>query len=242
MEHAFVQSMTRALCAGGVLVYIIPQRRLEVSARFLASHYASLAAYRFPDPEFAAFRQIVLFGAKKPHAKNDPAMVHRLAEWGANEHLEPLPDAPGPWDPLYRLPAVPRAPLLFAGLIFDPVEAAAEARRAGAWAAQPLAERLWPAQARATKPLLPLRRGHLAQLIAAGFLNNVVLRHGGRRVLVKGRVRKELVTIVDDDEQTIEREYLRTSLTMLDLDSGEIERIHSGTAPAGEDDASRRAA
>ena len=46
LEHAFLTSLTRALTPGGVLVFIIPQRRLVVSARYLANHYRSFAAWR----------------------------------------------------------------------------------------------------------------------------------------------------------------------------------------------------
>src|SRR5687768_3046773 len=60
LEHAFLTSLTRALCPGGVLVYLVPLPRLSVSARYLASHYAGLRAWRFPDPEYTAFRQVVL--------------------------------------------------------------------------------------------------------------------------------------------------------------------------------------
>src|SRR5207245_11632978 len=52
LEHAFLTSMTRVLPPGGLLVFIIPQRRLDISARYLASYYTRLACYRFPDPEF----------------------------------------------------------------------------------------------------------------------------------------------------------------------------------------------
>ena len=34
---------------------------------------------------------------------------------------------------------------------------------------------------------MPLRRGHIAMLVAAGFLNNLVLEGDGRRILVKGQ-------------------------------------------------------
>lgn len=38
-----------------------------------------------------------------------------------------------------------------------------------------LIERFWPAGERAVRPPMPLRRGYLAVLIAAGFLNNILL-------------------------------------------------------------------
>ncbi len=40
---------------------------------------------------------------------------------------------------------------------------------------------------------MPLRRGHLAMLVAAGFLDNLCLEANGHRLLVKGRTAKELV-------------------------------------------------
>jgi hypothetical protein len=48
--------------------------------------------------------------------------------------------------------------------------------------ADPGAVQLWPPDERPVGPLMPLRRGHLALLIAAGILNNVVLEQGGDRV------------------------------------------------------------
>ena len=73
---------------------------------------------------------------------------------------------------------------------------------------------------------MPLRRGHLALLIAAGLLNNCVLRDGERSVLVKGRTFKELVAIESDDEEVeIQREVIRTSVTVLDLVTGDFQVV-----------------
>jgi hypothetical protein len=79
---------------------------------------------------------------------------------------------------------------------------------------------------------MPLRRGHLALLIAAGFLNNVLLCDGDQRMLVKGRVHKELVPVESDDEDVeIEREVLRTSVVALDLSTGVLEVIGDPGGP-----------
>jgi hypothetical protein len=69
---------------------------------------------------------------------------------------------------------------------------------------------------------MPLRKGHLAMLIAAGFLNNLVLEANGRRVLVKGRTYKEFVLAESTEESETYREVLRTSVVALDLQTGEI--------------------
>ena len=103
-----------------------------------------------------------------------------------------------------------------------------------AWASAALADRLWPAEERRVRPLMPLRRGHLAVLIAAGFLNNILLEadpstgsgQAPRRILVKGRTYKEMVPVDSGDPDVeIEREVLRTSVVALDLRTGRFDMI-----------------
>ena len=232
LEHAFLTSLTRALCPGGVLVYVVPQPRLAASARYLANHYAGFRAFRFPDPEYGAFRQTVLFAARKPKAAPAPATQDELVAWSTGD-LASLPD--GPAGPAVIVPSLPVGDVLFASLTFDPEQAAAEARRRGAWTQPDLAEQLWPTDERPTRPLMPLRRGHLALLIAAGMLNNCVLEQGGRRVLVKGRTYKESVRIDSDDEDLeIQREVLRTSVAVLDLATGNLETVEQDDGARGE--------
>jgi hypothetical protein len=223
-----------------VLEFLIPQARLAVSARYLAAHYTDFRAYRFPDPEFGAFRQIALLAKKKGQATPDAETQARLEAWSAAD-LPPLPDEPD--DAAVVVPALARGEILFAPLAFDPHLAAREARRRGVWAQPAFAEQLWPPDERPVRPLMPLRRGHLALLIAAGLLNNVALHQGERRVLVKGRTRKELVRMESDDEHTeVQCEVLRTSVAVLDLDSGAVEVVEQGGAAAAEPDPEARAA
>lgn len=226
LEHAFLTSMTRALCPGGVLVFLIPQRRLAVSARYLASHYTSFTAYRFPDPDFAAFQKIVLFAVRKTQAAHNATAQAQIEDWTAGE-LPPLPDIPT--SPLLQVPSLPAAEILFGSLFFEASQAAAEAQRRGVWVQPQLADQLWPSEERPICPLMPLRRGHLALLIAAGFLNNVLLVQDEQRILVKGRTHKELVPVeTDDDDMEVEREVLHTSVVTLDLATGALEVIGEG--------------
>ena len=134
---------------------------------------------------------MVLFAHSQ--AEGNARSLRRRRSWKqwSRGDLEPLPD--DPVGPAMVVPSLPVGDVLFASLTFDPQQAAAEARRRGAWVQPDLAEQLWPPDERPVRPLMPLRRGHLALLIAAGMLNNCVLRQGDRRVLVKGRTYKELV-------------------------------------------------
>ncbi|MEZ4503648.1 MAG: DUF6094 domain-containing protein [Dehalococcoidia bacterium] len=236
LEHAFLTTMTRALCPGGLLVFIVPQRRLAVSARYLAGHYRDLTCYRFPDDLYEAFQQVVLFGVRRQEPINDAESHATVTAW-ADASLPALPlagDAQGG----YALPALDAGAVLFTSQFFDPEEAAREARQAGLWANASLAERIWPPEERRVRPLMPLRRGHLAVLVAAGFLDNVQLRSGDRRLLVKGRTYKVSVPVYSPDpEVEVQREVMRTSVVALDLRSGQVEVIAGG----GTDDAAAAA-
>ena len=72
---------------------------------------------------------------------------------------------------------------------------------------------------------MPLRRGHLAMLVAAGFLDNLELEAEGRRIVVKGRTSKEMILVETTPEKEIYRERLRTSIVALDLHGGAITDI-----------------
>ena len=227
LEHVFLTNLTRALAPRGVLVFVVPQQQLALSSRYLASHYDGFRPYRFPDPDYARFSQVVLFATRKARAGHDPAAQAQLEAW-ADDDLPVLAGGPGEGG-VIPVPALRRGDVLFATLFFDPVEAAAEARRRGAWTQPAFADQVWPPDERPVRPLMPLRKGHLAQLIAAGLLNNLALESDGRLLLVKGGTRKELVPVESDDEDTtIEREVLRTTVVTLDLVTGEFEVIGDG--------------
>jgi len=232
LEHAFLTRFTRALCNGGVLVFVVPQARLAVSARYLSSHYRDLRVFRFPDPDYDSFRQIVVFATRKSRSQSDPAVQARLEAW-SRDRLEPLPDTVA--EHTVMVPTLPTGDILFASLFFDPMQACAEAQRSGAWVRPDIVEQLWPTEERPVRPLMPLRRGHLALLIAAGMLNNLLLTQGNRSVLVKGRTYKESVAIDSDDEDVeIQREVIRTAIAVLDLTNGELELVGQDVCPSGE--------
>ena len=227
LEHSFLTTMTRTLAPGGLLVFIVPQVRLAQSARYLASRFEALRCYRFQDPEYDAYRQCVVLGRRRATQTIARDAQAQVEAWATGPLLE-LP-SPGGTAPVYELPALPAGPVVFASQFFEPGTAAAEARERGLWTNSALVERFWPAGERPVRPLMPLRRGHLAVLIAAGFLDNVMIDDGTRRVLVKGRITKVSRPVESaDPDVEVEREFLRTSVVMLDLETGEFEDIEQG--------------
>ncbi|MCK6563621.1 MAG: SAM-dependent methyltransferase [Dehalococcoidia bacterium] len=208
-------------------LWLNPKARLAQSARYLASRYEGLRCYRFQDPEYDAFRQCVVLGRRRATQVIANEAQAQVEEW-ATSSLPELP-SPGSTSPVYELPALPAGPVVFASQFFEPETAAAEARLRGLWSNATLVERFWPAGERPVRPLMPLRRGHLAVLIAAGFLDNVLIEDGSRRVLVKGRITKVSRPVESADPNVeVEREFLRTSVVMLDLETGEFEDIQHG--------------
>lgn len=121
----------------------------------------------------------------------------------------------------------------FAPRVVDPYQAAAEARHRGVLVWSDFAEQLWQSDESPVRLRMPLRRGHLALLIAAGLLNNCVLREGDRSAPMKARTFKDLVSFEGDDADVeIQREVIRTLITVLDLVPGDIEAIEQGSEEA----------
>ena len=220
-EHAFLTQTTRYLAEDGLLVFIVPRQRLAVSARYLSTHYGRIQCWAFPDPERQVFDQVVLFGFRKTDPVPDATAESMVLEWAVGEP-EPLRShAYTEFTPA----TTPKGDILFTTRTVDPVAAAAEARRSGLWASTEITDTLWPASDNRTRPLMPLRRGHMAMLVAAGFLNNLVLEADDRRILVKGRTSKDMVLVEDAPEKEVHREKLNTTVVALDLDDGQIEDI-----------------
>ena len=111
-------------------------------------------------------------------------------------------------------------PVMFTTRVIDFAKAVAEARTRGLWTQEEITEAFWPPTDLTARPLMPLRKGHLAMLVAAGFLDNLELETPESRVLVKGQTKKEMVLVEEGETHDVYREQLRTSVVTLDLDSG----------------------
>ena len=218
VEHAFLTQTTRYLAESGLLVFIVPRQRLSYSARYLSTHYGRMQCWAFPDPEREVFDQVVVFGYRKTDPVPDANAEGMVMEWSVGQP-EPLRSAR---HTEFSPATTPGGDILFTTRTVDPVAAATEARRSGLWTNTDITDSLWPAGDARTRPLMPLRRGHIAMLVAAGFLNNLALEAGGRRMLVKGRTSKEMELVEDSPEKEVHRERLNTTVVALDLDDGEI--------------------
>ena len=117
--------------------------------------------------------------------------------------------------------------VLFTIRTVDPTLAAAEAKKSGLWTSQTIQESLWPSHTAHRQPLMPLRQGHMAMLVAAGFLNNLVLEAEGRHILVKGQTVKRMELISTTETEEIWQDRMYTTIRTLDLNTGEVQDVQT---------------
>ena len=227
VEQSFLAQCTRYLAPGGVLAFIVPRERASTSARFLANWYSNIGMWDFPPPEQEDFGQAVVAGVRKKDPVPDTGMEKEIRSWSrGNERTFGQKD--WPLYTAYQTPALPGGDILFATRSVDPEAAIQEARVKGLLNNPKVTDQIWPHQNVNTRPLMPLRRGHLAMLIAAGFLNNACLEGpGGERILVKGQTTKERILAEETEEEEVFRDRLKTTVMALNLQTGEISHIQS---------------
>ena len=225
VEHAFLIHCTKYLEYDGLLVFVVPRHRLAVSARYLASHYQQLECWRFPDPEYDDFDQVMLLGKRKSAPLHIPMYEKRIQGWalGPLEQMKTLEDA----RPLMNVPHGDMEELFFTVRMVEPERAAEEAQRSGLWNNASIQQSLWPTEGGKTKPLMPLRQGHMAMLVAAGFLDNLQLETPEKRVLVKGKVTKTMVQTSKTEDEETWQERMQAMIRVLDLETGKVTEVRT---------------
>jgi len=222
-ERTFLRNTIRYLIPNGILIYLIPQGRLDKTiAKILAFRFTDVKVYRFPEDEYRPFKQIVLFGVLKKRAEHDKDLARYLTQIGHLKSFVPFLDRA---DCKYAVPfSPPSRNLLFRTTTIDPAELEIEIGKYGlnnkiSRLVKPLtlSERI--------KPIMPLRQGHLAQLLACGMMNGVVFDRDGRNPLVvKGITRKEVETRTeyeDGKEKIIETDKIVITINAIN-ENGEF--------------------
>lgn len=221
-EFAFLQRCTQYLSKrSGVLVLIVQKKFLtDRTVRFLATQYHSLACILFPEEERAQFDQITIIGYRKTEPFADQKGEDYLTSWLRNPQAKPVNED------TYNIPALFRGEVHFSNTYHDPWHIALEAAASGIWETAEFKDMLNPPETARTRPLVPLRQGHIALLTAAGFLDDRELTDdSGTRVLVKGNIEKQTVTTQDDSDKFIQQERLKITITALNLETGEFHHI-----------------
>ena len=219
-EAKFLKELDRALTVGGVLVYLVPIDRLAAAASWVAGHYDNVHVWKFPQAEYEVYEQVALVGSRRRnYRRNDQGMEFLEAIAGGRISLAELPES---GEITIPVPTVWPGQVTFESAEIDE-DALIEALHGkfSAWNHGGLRERLWPSGAYHARPLMPLTRGHLAQLLAAGYLDNRIVNTDQGKLLVKGQIRKQRDEIENDPDngRRRERERLLVSVNVFNTDT-----------------------
>ena len=206
MELEFIKSTTNKLIRGGLLVYIIPQHILALQeiARMLVGHYEALSVYRFPDGLFEKFKQIIVLAYRRKAYKTPTEKEMSNFLELAKSEIEPIPALE---EPTYQLFPAPERnpsgkPILFKRMDWEPEEIAEASVSQGARTTKEWLDLINPKRglAELTRPVMPLKKGHIAMLMASGMMGTVHLKDEvGKPILVKGRVVKVVEKTEEED-------------------------------------------
>ena len=243
LEQRFLARFSDALAPGGALLLVVPHYALEASADFLASHYSNVRAWRFPEGDFAAFRQVVVLGERRaapiPSDRSTAQVLRAAAE--SADALPVLSDRDG--SPALTV-RVPRAGLALHPQAIDVQDLLARARPFHASAALMGFDRDARRLLGAPLPVaLPPRPAHIALALAAGLLNGRCLAPDDPcalpPILAKGTFTRVLQTVDQrrnkDGEVTGEVcvQQPRLDIHVLRLDTLEFHRLALGAEPSG---------
>ena len=222
-ELLFLQKYLPVLVQNGLLIFIVALRELcHASICGLLARLLDLEIYRFPDEQFERFQQVVVIGRKRVitglvYEQNyQKIMSLRLENIPTTETIRPK---------AIRVENTEtRRELIFSANHIDP----AEILPLTAALRETFLKDITPPKLTDAHPLMPLRQGHLAMLLAAGYVNGELSDGNGEHLVIKGTVRKKQTIMEESTEEfTITRTIEKVEITVraLNLSSGEIETI-----------------
>lgn len=225
MEKLFLEHVYRWLKFGGILLLVVPAKRIADCAVLLSIHFRDVRAYRLTEPECVRYQQVVVIGVRRTRQERDRLRDSEIIGaqlWlGSLERkLEELPPLPSDPDHLYAAPPSGPVRLVHRGLPLDLIEdllpKSSAYRQASAV--------LFAQQADVTgRPLTPLHGGHVGLLCTAGMLNGIFGDDEARHIAHWQSVKLVDKCEEEEDGKTIIREKERFSneLTLV-FCSGEI--------------------
>ena len=241
-ERTFLRDTIKYLIPGGILVYLIPLKRLDgIIAKMLSYRFDKIKLYKFPDNLFEKFKQIVLFGTLKKTPSTDENVYEFLKEAG-NGKIE-IPCLPEVRDYIYEVPpSPPLKKFLFRTLEINPQELEEEINWYGLNGEIERMNTIYSLSEKMTS-IMPLRHGHLAQLIACGFIKGVVFDKDQKNPLIVKGMTKKAVDYRIEREGDIER-HIETDRIVITINAinqnGEILTIQERREPYAVQNQNRR--
>ncbi|MDL1977046.1 MAG: class I SAM-dependent methyltransferase [Deltaproteobacteria bacterium] len=212
LEVRFLQRHWSYLADGGVLVFIIPFGTLKKVSAFFLRRSRRLVILSFPSKEFDQFKQVVLICEKGRPKKSDVEQNIETLAFATGLEVYKVPDKLPATETFqsgyYDVPeAVDTDRFYYLSARLDPQEAIPQVKESPVWSRVARQTFPPPGHARA-HPLMPLREGHLAMLLASGMMNGEVVGEDGQKLIVKGSVKKKIQE--SSDETETEKRHIQT--------------------------------
>jgi uncharacterized methyltransferase DUF6094 len=241
LEERFLSRFTRALDRdGGLLVFVVPYYALAASAETLALEYELVGCWRFPEPEFAAYKQVALFARRvSERLEPDASVAEQVRAWaesvdgmpvlGDGAQVEVLGESWGgrmTWE---------IKPFDVVGLLGKALPWKQRARPGAAATLVPHVLSDLPVQDLSFRsyPLAtPPRPAHIAAGIASGLFNGRRVSGDGPDLLVKGVFDREYKTVEEkknkDGEVTsvVQVQQPKLVTTVLDLSTKQYRTLN----------------
>ena len=202
-EVIFLRDTFKYIAPHGVLVCIIPQHVLRYISTILVNRFYDLTLERFDDTDYAVFKQVVVFGYRKPVGAAPGTREEKdfLASLAALDPAD-IPALDKPPKKIYYLPQGV-LPKTFFGVSIDmgkvvnalPVS---PVRRIVGNLVAPI-----DSSAKMGTPLVSLKPGQLANIIAAGALDGIIGEGENRHLLVGFTNKRKRVEVEQNDEGEI---------------------------------------
>lgn len=171
--------------AGGVLVFVIPITALTASIDTIAKHFSGVTVYRFPDPYYEAFKQIVVIAKRRKETyRPDAGVVAMLSGFAvAPETIPILPM--GDTTPIFMVPTVRDYDAQLSHVQWErrPLDADVVAEAIRPWRFGDKADRQLPGvlpengvkgyTSEHFTVALPLKPGHVAPALAVGVFDGI---------------------------------------------------------------------
>jgi hypothetical protein len=192
LEALFLKRFQETLQKEGWLMLVIPYTVLAHCAPILARHFGRLQVFAFPEDEFRGFQQCLILGqkralvAKAQAVKAEQEMIC-IAGMDPDIFLKTAPQLASCSETL-TIPAPRHPTCTFTCNRIDPLEAIPLVRKSGLLE-ELLVHDLAPGQRNTIRPLAPLKNGHLALMLAGGYMNGEI-EMNGHHLVIKGVVHK----------------------------------------------------
>lgn len=191
-EKKFLIESICHLMYGGLLVYVIPYYRLTPDiCRILCDNFEDLSVWRFTEEEFRRFKQVVVFGVRKPR-DGEGKDTWCLQQYSYDPAI--IPDLTELHEQRYHLPAVAVPVNLFKGEKFNKKELEQQLKKSASFTQMIRRSQLDSGMKR---PLLPLSISQIGLIGGSGMINGLIdctTPH-----IIKGRIVKVMRT--ESEEQ-----------------------------------------